>query len=79
MSELTSPEQFVHMRQVKRYMAKVRRDGICCVCIHRQQTLGQWHCRNDESKQRGACQLTQASYPKFQVVENVLDEFKDAA
>lgn len=79
MTHLTSPEHFAHMRAVKRYMAKVKREGVCSVCVHRQCTLGRWHCRNDESKQFGACLNTQDAYPRFQVVENVLDEFKDAA
>lgn len=79
MSELTTPEKFAHRRQLKRYMATVRKCGICRVCVHREQTFGQWHCRNAPEKQHGACKREPGSYPQFQVVENVLDEFKDAA
>ena len=79
MTHLTGPENHAHHRQLKRYMVTVRKEGICRVCIHREKTLGVWHCRNAPDKQHGACQQQPGSYPRFQVVENVLEEFADAA
>lgn len=78
MSELTPPERAAHMRQVKRYMATVRREGLCRVCVHRECTFNRWHCRNAPEKQDGAC-MKGNGYPRFQVVDNVLEEFADAA
>lgn len=66
-------------RQVKRYTAAMRRDGICRFCIHGQKTGDTFHCRNAPEKTHGACMQSADSYPRFQVVENVLEEFADAA
>ena len=66
-----------HARQLKRFNAAVRRHGICRVCIHGVQGESGYHCRNAPAKTRGACMDSPASYPRFQVVEGVLDQFKD--
>lgn len=66
-----------HRRQVKRYAAALRRDGLCRFCIHGQKTGDTFHCRNAPDKTHGACMDSPASYPRFQVVEGVLDQFKD--
>lgn len=68
-----------HVRQIKRYKVALRRDGACRFCVHGQKTDASWHCRNAPGKTFGACMARQDSYPKFQVVENVLEEFADAA
>lgn len=67
-----------HRRQVKRYTAALRRDGLCRFCIHGQKTGDTFHCRNAPEKAHGACMASESGYPRFQVVEGVLDQFKDA-
>lgn len=67
-----------HARQLKRFNAAVRRHGICRVCIHGVQGESGYHCRNAPEKQNGAC-MKGEGYPRFQVVDNVLEEFADAA
>lgn len=78
MTELTSPEQHAHRRQVKRYAVALRKDGACRFCVHGEMTLDLWHCRNAPEKQRGAC-MAGPGYPRFEVRPNVLEEFADAA
>jgi hypothetical protein len=67
-----------HQRQVKRYTAHLRRHGACSVCIHGVQGEAGYHCRNAPEKSRGACMESAGGYPRFQVVEGVLDRFQDA-
>lgn len=66
-------------RQVKRYGLALRKDGLCRMCIHGAKTGEAWHCRNAPGKTHGACMVSSESYPRFQVRENVLGEFADAA
>lgn len=68
-----------HRRQVKRYMAALRRDGACRFCIHGQESDGAFHCRNAPEKSHGTCMQSPSQFPRFQVVENVLEEFADGA
>lgn len=66
-------------RQVKRYGAALRKDGACRFCIHGVRGPDGFHCRNAPEKARGACMETVDAYPRFQVIEDVLEEFKDGA
>ena len=67
-----------HRRQVKRYTAHLRRHGACSVCVHGVKGESGYHCRNAPYKTHGACMASESGYPRFQVVEGVLDQFKDA-
>ncbi len=71
-------DAFHHRRRLKRYGAALVRHGLCRMCVHRERTGEAWHCRNAPQKQQGACMEGDGSYPKFKVVENILDEFSDA-
>jgi hypothetical protein len=60
----------------KRMSAARRRHGNCCLCVHREQTFGIYHCRNREHRSHGACSLDQAE-PQFVFDDAVIKEFED--
>ena len=66
-----------HDRQLKRYRVALQREGLCRMCIHGVLGVNGYHCRNAPEKTHGACMASESGYPRFQVVEGVLDQFKD--
>jgi hypothetical protein len=72
MTDLTDPERYAQRKQAKRLAAAIRKRGRCSACIHRDRTLGKFHCRNKEDRNGDNCGNT--SGPRFKFDDTVLNE-----
>lgn len=75
---LSRQEASVDARLSKRYRAAIRKRGICCACVHREVTLGVYHCKGQPAWQRGMCSDDRHT-PSFALDDLTLEEFRDAA
>lgn len=64
------------IRQSKRYLAALRKRGACFACIHREQTAGTFHCRNNPERTASQCMKSGAG-PKFTFDDSVMGEFRN--
>lgn len=75
--DLTRTERYYQRVQAKRYRAQILKQGICSACMHREVTLGIYHCRNKPDRQ-GGCHSDGKS-PVFQLDDEVTRRLADAA
>jgi hypothetical protein len=78
----TNPERSAELakarRLKKRMDAKRAKCGTCCICVHRETTFGEFHCRNKPDRRHPQCE-TDCRGPRFTFDDSVLKEFADAA
>lgn len=81
-SHYTNPEMSTERRAAgrvrKRVQAAQRKHGNCVICLHRETTFGVIHCINRPDRRMGMCQHDSKA-PKFQLDDQSLEAFRDAA
>lgn len=72
---LSRPEAFADRVFKKRYVAAMKREGLCSFCTLREVSFGVAHCKGQPERQHGLC-VQDKKLPQFRLDDTTLERLR---